>query len=162
MTAFEIREAGPEDAGAVAAVLGAAFAEYEPLYTAAAFAATALRPAAIGARMREGPLWVATRDGRVIGTVAAVPRGGACYIRGMAVSPESRARGVGWKLLETVEAFAAAQGMHRLLLSTTPFLDRAIRLYERFGFERGPEDDLFGTPLFTMTKDLCPISSTRS
>jgi len=41
-----------------------------------------------------------------------------------------------------------------MLLSTTPFLDDAIRLYQRFGFERireGPHD-LAGTPLFTMEK----------
>jgi hypothetical protein len=41
-------------------------------------------------------------------------------------------------------------------LSTTPFLAFAIALYERFGFRRsdaGPRE-LFGTPLFTMTKDL--------
>jgi ribosomal protein S18 acetylase RimI-like enzyme len=41
-----------------------------------------------------------------------------------------------------------------MLLSTAPFLDRAIRLYERFGFRRtneGPHD-LFGTPLFSMEK----------
>src|SRR5260370_227302 len=43
-----------------------------------------------------------------------------------------------------------------MYLSTTPFLDRAIRLYERFGFQRSDEGplDLFGTPLFTMTKRL--------
>jgi ribosomal protein S18 acetylase RimI-like enzyme len=42
----------------------------------------------------------------------------------------------------------------RLFLSTTPFLDRAISLYERFGFQRNEEGlrELFGTPLFTMEK----------
>jgi len=41
-----------------------------------------------------------------------------------------------------------------MLLSTTPFLDDAIRLYQRFGFERIREGlhDLAGTPLFTMEK----------
>jgi hypothetical protein len=45
-------------------------------------------------------------------------------------------------------------GYERLLLSTTPFLDRAIRLYEKFGFRRNgePPHDLFGTPLITMDK----------
>jgi hypothetical protein len=41
-------------------------------------------------------------------------------------------------------------------VSTTPFLLRAITLYERCGFRRtgdGPED-LSGTPLFTMEKTL--------
>ncbi|HEV8659305.1 MAG TPA: hypothetical protein VGS96_11840 [Thermoanaerobaculia bacterium] len=41
-----------------------------------------------------------------------------------------------------------------LVLSTTPFLDRAIALYERCGFRRTdePPHDRFGTPLFTMRK----------
>ena len=56
--------------------------------------------------------------------------------------------------IEQVENFARAGGFQRMLLSTTPFLDDAIRLYQRFGFERireGPHD-LAGTPLFTMEK----------
>jgi hypothetical protein len=43
-----------------------------------------------------------------------------------------------------------------LLLSTTPFLASAIRLYEQYGFvksDRGPQN-LFGTPLFAMEKPL--------
>jgi hypothetical protein len=41
-------------------------------------------------------------------------------------------------------------------LHTTPFLSRAIRCYERFGFVRSqdPPSNLFGTPLFTMEKQL--------
>jgi hypothetical protein len=43
-----------------------------------------------------------------------------------------------------------------LLLSTTPFLSEAIKLYERSGFRRSTEGprELFGTPLFTMEKQL--------
>jgi hypothetical protein len=58
--------------------------------------------------------------------------------------------------LKAVEAFAMQHGRTTLLLTTTPFLDSAIRLYERLGFSRtvGGETDLFGTPLFTMEKKL--------
>jgi len=57
-------------------------------------------------------------------------------------------------LLAEVERFARGGGFQRMLLSTTPFLDDAIRLHQRFGFKRireGPHD-LAGTPLFTMEK----------
>jgi GNAT superfamily N-acetyltransferase len=152
----QIRMAVPEDAARIAAALRRSFAEYESLYTPAAFAATVPTPEQILRRMGEGPVWVAVENGTVVGTVAAVPRVGGLYVRGMAVDPAARGRGTGRALLERVEEFALANGFGRLLLSTTPFLLSAIRLYEKHGFRRddaGPHD-LLGTLLFTMVKDL--------
>jgi putative acetyltransferase len=74
----------------------------------------------------------------------------------MAVLPAARGSGAGAKLLRQVEGWASSEGYTRLFLNTTPFLDAAIRLYERFGFRRADDNlhDLFGTPLFTMEKIL--------
>jgi len=140
----------------VATVLHKSFVEFEPLYTRRGFAATTPDAAQVLARMREGPVWLAFRNAEVLGTVAAVLKGDSAYIRGMAVLPAARHLRVGTRLLEHVERWASHEGCQRLLLSTTPFLDGAIRLYENFGFRRAEEgtDDLFGTPLFTMEKDL--------
>jgi GNAT superfamily N-acetyltransferase len=113
--------------------------------------------------MSEGPAWVALHNETIVGTASAVIQGAALYIRGMAVLPAARGRKVGELLLEEIESFAATQGLQSLVLSTTPFLSRAIRLYEHFGFVRrsdGP-DDLFGTPLFTMVKRLSYVESSR-
>jgi hypothetical protein len=43
-----------------------------------------------------------------------------------------------------------------MALGTTPFLSRAIRLYENLGFKRSDDGplDLYGTPLFSMIKSL--------
>jgi len=150
--------AAPEDAAQIAAALRRSFAEYEPLYTPAAFAATVCTPGQILERMSEGPVWVAVENGTIVGTVSAVPRVRALYVRGMGVDPAMRGRGTGRALLERAEEFASRNGFDRLLLSTTPFLLSAIRLYEKHGFRRedsGPHD-LLGTPLFTMIKDLNP------
>ncbi len=95
-------------------------------------------------------------DQTIVGTVSVVPKGQSLYIRGMAVIPSARGQKLGELLLSHVESFALASGFKRLFLSTTPFLSGAIRLYERFGFQRiadGPQE-LFGTPLFTMEKIL--------
>lgn len=157
-----IRRATPSDAILVASVLRQAFAEFEPSYTQRAFAATIAGTDAILARMEEGPVWCATSEGRVLGTAAAVQNPDGIYVRGMAVIPAARGRGVGQLLLREIETFAAANHCLRLYLSTTPFLLGAIRLYERFGFQRihaGPHD-LFGTPLFTMEKRL--LSATHN
>lgn len=154
---IEIRRAAADDASRVAAVLYESFVEYEALYTQEAFAATAPTCEQIESRMKEGPMWVALRDGVIVGTVSAVPRvGGALYIRGMGVVPSARGFKIGRLLLERSESFASEQGYRSLILSTTPFLKSAIRLYERHGFRcnsEGPHD-LFGTTIFTMVKNL--------
>ena len=152
----QIRIADRGEAAAIAAVLSEAFREFEPLYTADGFAATTPRSEQIHERMSEGPVWVALVNGEIVGTVSAVLKREALYVRGMAVLPRTRGARVGKLLMEQVEQYAGEKGCKRLVLSTTPFLDRAIQLYEKFGFSRtheGPHD-LFGTPLFTMEKRL--------
>ena len=132
------------------------FAEYESLYTPEGFSATAITAEEIANRIAEGPVWVALLGEKIVGTVSVMPKGDALYIRGMAVLPAARGQRTGELLLTHVEQFAATQNFQRLLLSTTPFLHRAIRVYEHFGFQRideGPHE-LFGTPLFSMEKPM--------
>jgi putative acetyltransferase len=156
---LQIRLATVGDAPTIAEVLRAAFADYAALYTPGGLAATAPPAERIAQRRGEGPVWVAMKDdGRIIGTVAAVPRDGGLYVRSMAVLPAARGRGAGRLLFAEVERYARVEGFTRLFLSTTPFLTRAMRLYESLGFQRtndGPHD-LLGTPLFTMIKTLEP------
>lgn len=154
--AVVIRQALLSDAHDIVSLLYESFVEYRSLYTVEGFAATAISKAETIDRMREGPVLVAMMNEIVVGTVAIVSKGESLYIRGMAVHPSARGRHIGEQLLIYVEDFAVSHGIRRLFLSTTPFLERAIRLYERLGFARineGPED-LFGTPLFTMEKHL--------
>ena len=153
---LEIRLATPADVEAIASVLSKSFAEYEPLYTPEGFAATVLTPDQIRSRMNEGPIWVALEDGLVVGTVSVILKGEGLYVRGMAVDPVARGQSIGRKLFDYVEAFAVQNGCERLFLSTTPFLARAIKLYENYGFRRSSDgpDNLFATPLFTMVKTL--------
>lgn len=133
----------------------AAFAAFEGQYTAPAFAATTPTPEQITGRFPEGPIWLAERDGQVLGTVSVVPGPGELYIRSMAVHPAARGQGIGARLLRAVEDFATPQGYRRLTLTTTSFLRPAIRLYEQAGFRfTGEQGDLFGTGLLWMAKDL--------
>ena len=151
-----IHLAVPSEALVIALVLYESFAEYKPEYTPEAFAATTPTPDQIEQRMSEGPVWVAVRQGAIVGTVSAVPKGQALYIRSMAVLPAARGQGIAELLLSQLEVYALAESFQRLFLSTTPFLTGAIRLYERMGFQRSGEGphDLCGTPLFTMIKEL--------
>ena len=163
MSRVLIRIAVVSDAGSIAQVLAEAFAEYRSLYTQAAFNATCPTSDVVLRRMTEGPVWVAELAGLVAGTVAAVSKGDGLYIRGMAILPAARGQATGRLLLETVEQYALEHGHQRMMLSTTPFLGRAIRLYESAGFRRTEVGihDLFGTSLFTMEKRLRPDARDR-
>ena len=146
----------PDDAPSIAAILYESFLEYRSSYTQEAFNATTPAGGQIQIRMTEGPTWVALQDDTIVGTVSAVPKGVALYIRGMAILPAARGQSVGEFLLREIESFGSEHGFKRLFLSTTPFLSRAIRLYEHYGFRHcseGPHN-LFGTPLVTMEKFL--------
>jgi GNAT superfamily N-acetyltransferase len=152
----QIREAGPRDAAAIAAVLYESFIEFRALYTDGGFAATVLTEEQILIRVAEGPVWIAVRKDAAVGTVAAVVKGTRLYMRGMAVLPTARGLGIAARLLKVVEERARREGCRGLFLSTTPFLSRAIRLYEESGFRRTDEGpcELSGTPLFTMEKNI--------
>jgi ribosomal protein S18 acetylase RimI-like enzyme len=158
---MKIRLATRSDASAVANVIFQSFLEYKSSYTDEAFAATTPTSTEVQHRLAEGPVWIAVEDETVVGTVSAVPEGEALHIRSLAVLPTSRGKGAGELLLRQTETHAHEKGYSRLLLSTTPFLTPAIRLYERFGFRRfdeGPKDRL-GTPIFTMAKPIKPKHS---
>jgi GNAT superfamily N-acetyltransferase len=153
---IQVRMALPDDCAQLVSVLAESFVEYESFYTPGAYSATIPTQDKVQSRLNEGPTWVALRNEAVVGTVSAVPKGDALYVRGMAVLPAARGLGIGEILLIHVESYASAHGYKRLTLSTTPFFSHAIHLYENFGFRRSNEgpQDLFGTPLFMMSKTL--------
>lgn len=161
---LRVRRALVSDAPVMAQVLLSAFESFRPLYTEGGFAATTPTAETIAQRLDEGPAWVAVIGEEVCGTVSAVVKGTRLYIRSMAVVPSARSQGVGSVLLREVERYAAEQHVRSMYLSTTPFLHDAIRLYEQFGFTRTDEEphELFGTPLFTMEKQLDHQRSTSS
>jgi GNAT superfamily N-acetyltransferase len=152
-----IRLAAPPDASEVASVLWQSFVEYQDRYTPEGFAATTPDAEGVRSRLAEWQTWVALLDNAIVGTASAFEKSEGClHIRGMAVLPSARGQKVGELLLREIEGFALRNRYTRLSLSTTPFLSRAIRLYERFGFQRtddGPYD-ICGTPLCRMAKAL--------
>jgi N-acetylglutamate synthase-like GNAT family acetyltransferase len=156
MNEIKIRLAELSDAPAIALLLSEAFVQYRPLYTQGGFEATAISAAQVTKRMDEGPIWVAICENVIAGTISVVRKHDSLYLRGMAVCPKARGRRIGERLLNQAEDHATRQGIDRLFLSTTPFLDRAIHLYEKCGYRRTDEGphELFGTPLFTMEKFL--------
>jgi GNAT superfamily N-acetyltransferase len=152
-----VRRATEADAAGIAALLAAAFAEYEPFYTPAAFRAATPEAAAILDRLSEGPIWIAeSDDGRTAGTLSGVASEDELFLRSLAVSPQERGAGISAALLAAAEKFALDAHCRRIRLSMAAFLDAATRFYESRGFVRttdGPHD-FFGTPIFSLVKRL--------
>ncbi|MFF1559734.1 GNAT family N-acetyltransferase [Streptomyces sp. NPDC058279] len=99
-------------------------------------------------------------DGRVVGGVTfAAPGSALCDIarpdeaefRMLAVAREGRGRGAGEALVRAcVDRARAVDGVRRLVLSTTPDMLGAHRIYERLGFVRSPERDWEPVPDLTL------------
>jgi ribosomal protein S18 acetylase RimI-like enzyme len=141
-----LRRARPDDHEAVGEATVAAYAEFtegpDDGYIAL------LRNAA--KRDREAELWVADRDGEVVGTVTIALPGSPWReigsddegeFRMLAVSPTARRQGVGDALTQLAMDRFRGLGFRAVVLSSLAEMTSAHRIYERYGFRRIPERD---------------------
>jgi GNAT superfamily N-acetyltransferase len=81
-------------------------------------------------------LWMAELDGGVVGGVTLRDLGGGLARLGhLALRPEARGTGAGWRLIEAVLDAARAAHYDRIELMTFSALTAARDLYRRAGFE---------------------------
>lgn len=59
---------------------------------------------------------------------------GDLYIASLAVAPEARGQGVGFRLLQEAQMIAEERGLDRLTLDVSPTNTPALNLYSKFGF----------------------------
>ncbi len=132
---IQIRPAAPADTPAIHALIGGIFAEYG--YTLDLEREDPhLQAPGPYFRAAQGEFWVACRESRLAGTVAAARHADVLELKSLYVDPGQRRAGLGRRLCEQVLAFARAAGCGRVeLWSDTLFID-AHRLYERLGFMR--------------------------
>lgn len=80
-------------------------------------------------------LWVAERDGRIVGTVGILRReDGEAQLRWIIVQPDCRQRGLGRKLLAVAVAYCRQYGYRQVYLSHVEPDSPAIPLYQALGF----------------------------
>ncbi len=88
-------------------------------------------------------LFVAELDGELAGTVQFVPRhedpdlgdgASTAYLQALEVREDMRRRGLGSRLIRTVESTAVSRGFSRLTLMVEPDNAPALSLYEKMGF----------------------------
>jgi ribosomal protein S18 acetylase RimI-like enzyme len=146
-----VRRAAPADLVAAGEVTVAAYAEFtegpDDHYVAL------LRDAA--RRDREAELWVAERDGEVLGTVTIALPGSPWReigaddegeFRMLAVSPTARRQGIGEALTGLVLDRFRSLGFAAIVLSSLAEMTAAHRVYERAGFVRVPDRDWSPVP----------------
>ena len=151
-----IKVAEPEDGHVISDILSSAFQEFKEKYTAGAYNATVISSEEAVLRMEKGICWIAYLNNKPVATVSGKITSGSFYIQGMGARPEARGYKIAYLLLQKIEEYAIENNCSALLLSSTPYLKKAIFLYDKFGFKivnDGPYD-LFKTPLFTMKKIL--------
>lgn len=150
-----VRPATGADAAGILACLAAAFEPYRAAYTPTAFSDTTLDERTIEERLRRMHVFVAVADAIVVGTVAAAVAGREGHLRGMAVLPSHSGRGLASRLLTAIERELRRRGCSSVTLDTTEPLRRAMRLYERSGYQRtGRTADFFGMRLIEYGKTL--------
>ncbi len=155
--ACTVRRATPADAGGILGCLQAAFEPYRGRYTPDAFRDTVLTPVTIQLRLATMAVFVAvTPAGEIVGTIGCgLVSAEEGHIRGMAVLPQWQGGGLAGELLQAAESELRAQGCQRVTLDTTQPLERAMRFYEKNGYQRsGKVSDLFGMPLVEYVKPL--------
>lgn len=142
---LHLRRLEPADHDAVRAVLLAAYADHVTVETEYA----AVLADVVG-RDRDAEVWVALDGDDPVGTVTLCPPGSPYReigrddegeFRMLAVDPEARGRGVARALTELVLDDARRRGQAAVVLSTTPTMTAAHRLYESMGFIRIPDRD---------------------
>jgi GNAT superfamily N-acetyltransferase len=133
-------ELRPGDLGAIVSLHGVVYARergFDPT-----FEAYVAGPLAEFVRSgdRRQRLWIAERDGRIVGCVAivaAAPR--TAQLRWFLVAPGARGQGLGRRLLEEAVAFCKASGYADVILWTESVLTTAAHLYCLAGFRKTAE-----------------------
>ena len=160
---FFIREADADDAPAILNCLASAFAPYRASYTPSAWLDTVLTPETIQQRLSAMDILIAVSPQTgVVGTIAFAVSGDEGHLRGMAVLESWQGRGAAEALLLAAEAELVSRKCGRITLDTTEPLQRAMRFYQKHGYQRsGKVTDFFGMGLYEFVKQLPPAAPDR-
>ncbi|WP_067544823.1 GNAT family N-acetyltransferase [Nocardia crassostreae] len=161
--AVEIRQATPEEYGAVGALtvyvyVGEGYINPQSDYVP--------ELADTDTRAETARILVAVHEGRIVGSLtlatpgtpfADIARPGELEFRMLAVAKSARGLGVGSALVRHVIDTARAESFDAVVLTTMPLMKDARRMYDRLGFTHVPERDwltMAGTPLTVMRMPL--------
>ena len=81
-----------------------------------------------------GQVFFAKLNDTIVGCVAIIPGTDYMEIMKLAVEPEQRGRGIGYKLLEHALSYCKKLKIKKVVLETSTKLKSAIKLYHQLGF----------------------------
>lgn len=85
--------------------------------------------------MPSGRLYLAYCDGEAAGCIGLKNMDGKnCEMKRLYVKPQFRGKNIGKLLIQKIIGDAKEIGYSYMLLDTLPFLEKAIHMYEKFGF----------------------------
>lgn len=85
--------------------------------------------------MPSGRLYLAYCDGEAAGCIGLKNMDGKnCEMKRLYVRPQFRGKNIGKLLIQEIIGDAKEIGYSYMLLDTLPFLEKAIHMYEKFGF----------------------------
>jgi GNAT superfamily N-acetyltransferase len=124
----------PGDLGMVVHLHGVIYAREYGLDTT--FEPYVAKPLAEFAMQGTGRLWIAEKNGQVVGSVAMVDAGDHVgQLRWFLLTPEARGTGLGRRLLDVALDYSRERGFSHIFLWSFADLADALRLYERAGFK---------------------------
>ena len=126
----DIRMAEPHEAGAITAIVMAAYAKWVPLIGREPIPMRVDYEKAV----LEHRFDLAVENGAILGLIETVPHPDHLWIDNVAVAPAAQGRGIGRMLLAFTEERAIAAGHPELRLVTNGAFESNIALYARLGF----------------------------
>lgn len=136
-SAWRIRDGRDEDGPALIALIWSCWSAYPGIKMDVDREMPELHALATYYGDRNGRLWVAEADGRILGMVGVRPTAETVWeICRVYVDPGLHGSGMGHALLDTAERHAIVTGAKRLVLWSDTRFDRAHRFYEKRSFVR--------------------------
>ncbi|MET0525638.1 MAG: GNAT family N-acetyltransferase [Nocardioides sp.] len=160
-----VRPARRRDYPAIRRILRDAYREYAASMPPPMFKRYLLDLVDLDRHARLGTLLVAEVDGRICGSASFYPEASRQELgwpagwaggRGLAVHRAARHHGVARALIAECERRAREVGAPVFAFHTTPFMTRAVSLYDGLGYVRAPEYDLDLGRIFGFSFDVPP------
>jgi ribosomal protein S18 acetylase RimI-like enzyme len=128
-----VEEATPDDAEEILALQKSAYASEGRLYNDFTLPPLIQTLEEIRADFERKLFLKAVEGGKIVGSVRARMKEGACLVGRLIVSPGCQGRGIGSRLMQEIEARFPAAETYRLF--TGHLSDKALHIYAKMGYE---------------------------